>query len=109
MLLTGKTYYPALRPCCVAAVLLFINSYIFSQFKGQVTDMAGKGLPFATIKFINSKEGMIADLNGLFSSERKDVKSIEVSYLNYKTRQVPVSAENFMYIRLEPEHGSLNT
>jgi hypothetical protein len=71
------------------AILCFVIS-IFSlnasaqKISGQVTEVNGKPLPFATIKFGNTGNGMIADLEGKFSFHtRPDYNFIEVSYLNF--------------------------
>ncbi|WP_207496207.1 DUF5686 family protein [Aridibaculum aurantiacum] len=63
------------------------------QITGTVVDTSGNPLPFATIKFINSKQGLVADLNGRFSfAATKEKESFEVSYLNYEPQKVEALA-----------------
>ncbi|MBA2248745.1 MAG: carboxypeptidase-like regulatory domain-containing protein [Chitinophagaceae bacterium] len=59
---------------------------------GQVTDSSGKPLSFATIKFGNSKEGIIANLAGKFSL-KNTITFIEVSHTGYTSQRVEVSVD----------------
>ena len=78
------------------------------QISGQITDTIGHPLPFATIKFGNSKQGMVADLDGKFEL-RKKVDFIEVSYLNFQSRQVRFTTNtNFYNVSLMPLAADLN-
>ena len=43
-----------------------LNTGLAQTITGQVTDAEGRALPFATIKFGNTKQGVIANLNGKF-------------------------------------------
>ncbi len=73
------------------------------QVNGQVADSSGKLLAFATIKFGNSGQGTIADLQGKFSFYKKnEIRFIEVSYLNYKTKIINITKPaDSLYIILE--------
>lgn len=93
---------------------LFLIAYLFAfnplrsqQITGQVTDTAGNPLPFATIKFGNSKQGMVADLDGKFELNRK-LEFIEVSYLNFQSRQIKMTTNKNYAITLKPLATDLN-
>jgi hypothetical protein len=92
----------------VRTVLLFAfllcHFYSHAQkISGQVVDTAGKPLPFATIKFAGTREGMIADLDGKFTINKPSLEFIEVSYLNYETRRVSMPSNSHpLLITLQP-------
>lgn len=76
-----------LLPLLVAFFCL--NSAAAQVLEGVVKDSSGKSLPFATIKFGNTKQGMMADLNGRFSlNTGAPYEYILISYLGYKTKRV---------------------
>jgi hypothetical protein len=95
-------------------ILSFVIS-IFSlnasaqKISGQVTEVNGKPLPFATIKFGNTGNGMIADLEGKFSFHtRPDYNFIEVSYLNFETKKILLTADSMqLLIILSPVNAVL--
>jgi hypothetical protein len=96
------------------AILSFVIS-IFSlnasaqKISGQVTEVNGKPLPFATIKFGNTGNGMIADLEGKFSFHmRPDYNFIEVSYLNFESKKILLTADSMqLLIILSPVNAVL--
>jgi hypothetical protein len=101
MLLLGNIYH---RIIFLLFVNIFSNELIAQTITGQVIEPGGKPLSFATIKFGNTKEGVIADLEGKFSFNRQ-VKFIEVSHTNYTTRQVeilPGKKEIIITLELSP-------
>ncbi|MDB5231492.1 MAG: hypothetical protein JWN76_2297 [Chitinophagaceae bacterium] len=80
------------------------------KITGQVVDPGGKPLPFATIKFGNTRNGRVADLDGKFSFTLKnEINFLEISYLNYETKKITVSAtDTFLLVQLLPATGSLD-
>lgn len=92
---------------CLAATSLLKAQII----KGKVTDANGKSLPFATIKFGATKQGMVADLEGNFTFEMSDkFHFITVSYTGYETKKINLSAanDNFLSIKLNTAAENLN-
>ncbi|HUS00674.1 MAG TPA: carboxypeptidase-like regulatory domain-containing protein, partial [Chitinophagaceae bacterium] len=88
-------------------IIFFAHPIIAQTITGQVIEPGGKPLPFATIKFGNTKEGVVANLDGKFSI-KKDVKFIEVSHTNYIARQVEILAGKLeLVIILQPSTVSL--
>lgn len=94
-------------------LLFFLVSGLASaqEFRGQVTDSTGKPLAFATIKFGNTKQGMMADLNGVFRFPQKPTFNfITVSYLGFKTKRIDLAqfpASGELDIILEASEASL--
>lgn len=71
-------------------LVIFSSGRLIAQtITGHVTDTAGRPLSFATIKFGNSKQGVIASLEGKFTINN-DIKSIEVSHTGYITQKVEI-------------------
>jgi TonB-linked SusC/RagA family outer membrane protein len=74
--------------------------------KGKITDEQGRALPGATVKVKNMDRLVITDSNGNFLLSGLDEKSVLViSYLGYKTKEVPVKA--VMNISIEPANADL--
>jgi len=60
-----------------------------------VADEHGQAIPFASIRLLNSNIGVIADENGKFTLAIDQLNStIEVSALNYETKQVVIYNES---------------
>lgn len=96
---------------CLGLLLVLSFQHSFSQnITGQVISNEGKPLAFATIKFGNTQNGMVADLDGKFSFRlKKGIAFIEVSYLNYETNRVNVSAADaHLTITLMPAPASFS-
>jgi hypothetical protein len=80
-------------------------------FHGTVTDTSGNPLAFATIKLGDTKQGLMADLQGKFKVKMNETFSfITVSHLGYKTQKVDLhnrNNENDIAIALEPSPANL--
>lgn len=93
-------------------ILLFSSTVAVAQqtISGIVTDKQTKeSLPFANI-LTSASKGTITDAEGKFTLQlRKDVTTITVSYIGYKTQTVPVSpTTKYLKIALEPSQESLD-
>ena len=97
----------------LVTIILFSLSVLVSgqvQYSGRVYDAVSKqALPFATIKFGDSGEGMVADLDGNFlvpPSTSGKIAYIEISCLGYQTLRLsmPLVKKEFF---LQPEIRSL--
>jgi len=74
--------------------------------RGRVMDDKGKSLPGATVKVKHSNRLVITDANGSFLLNGIDEDAVLViSYLGYKTKEVPVRA--VMNISIEPMDANL--
>jgi hypothetical protein len=80
------------------------------RISGVVTDKQSKeSLPFANI-FISPTKGTITDAEGKFTLNlEKEISSIRVSYIGYKTVTIPIEKNTtYLKIQLEPSQESLD-
>lgn len=82
--------------------LSFLFSFVFfssfSQVKigGVVKDEQNQTIPFANIVFVGSSVGTVSDENGKFYLEsNKTYTQIEVSFLGYESKIVPIKSRDF--------------
>lgn len=85
--------------------LSFLFSFVFlsgfSQVKisGVVKDENKQSIPFASIVFVGSSTGTVSDENGKFYLESsKTYTQIEVSFLGYENKRIPVKSRDFNLI-----------
>jgi hypothetical protein len=79
-------------------LLLLTYSVSFGQVKirGVVIDEQNQVVPFANILFLNSTTGTVSDENGKFYLESNiTYTKIEVSFLGYETKIVPIKSRDF--------------
>ena len=96
-------------------VLLIIccGSYIFSKAQDvQVTGRVKDGLnqaPLAGVSVMSqsSRRSVVTNESGTFSLTSKAGEKLEVSYVGYATRVVPVAQDLFMEIILERSDSQL--
>ncbi len=76
---------------------------------GVVVDSAtGKPLPGVTIKVKGSSGGTVTDANGQFSLDVPDGAVLEVSYLGYTAKDIPINGRTNIRITLAPATTGLN-
>lgn len=68
---------------------------------GKVTDWDGNPVSFATIKIKDSKTGLSADANGLFSIKVKTNSILVISAAGFTEKQIPAGTNSVVYIVLE--------
>ncbi|GAA4301565.1 TonB-dependent receptor [Compostibacter hankyongensis] len=79
------------------------------QLSGVVADSAtGRPLPGVTVKVRNSNTGATTDAEGKFSLTVPEDAVLEVTYLGYGKKEVPVNGKNVIRILLAPEATGLN-
>lgn len=76
---------------------------------GTVTDTSGKPIAFAAIKLADSKQGVIADLNGHFKFfYNKTFNYITVTHVSYVSKRVEIKDSSIgLQIQLEPLPNTL--
>ena len=89
-------------------ILIFFLSIVAisaqeKNFKGTVLDETGLPLPNATVTIVGTKKGAATDFDGIFFITVKESDVLSVSYLGYKTKQVPVAGKNNVNISLEAD------
>ncbi|WPO78398.1 SusC/RagA family TonB-linked outer membrane protein [Flavobacterium sp. KACC 22761] len=77
------------------------------KVKGKVVDENNVPIPGATIMETSSSNSAVSNFDGEFEITVGDGKTIEVSYLGYKTKVVTVQ-KTFMTIQLEPNTSELS-
>lgn len=93
-------------------LFLLIFSVSFSQVKisGTVKDEQNNSIPFANILFVGSNTGTVSDENGTFYLESDtNYSEIEVSFLGFDTKIIPIKSRNFnVVITLKEAASQLN-
>ena len=77
------------------------------KVKGKIVDENGVPMPGVTIMEATTKNAAISNFDGEFELSVTEGRSLEVSYLGYKTKTVAVQ-RNFMTIQLEPNTSELS-
>ncbi|NEW78029.1 MAG: carboxypeptidase-like regulatory domain-containing protein [Gelidibacter sp.] len=79
--------------------LVFLSGYSQVKISGVVKDENNQSIPFASIVFVGSSTGTVSDENGKFYLESvKTYTKIEVSFLGYENKIVPIKSRNFNLI-----------
>lgn len=100
--------------CCLVGLLcLFsLEGQNEIRIKGLVTDsVSGEPLPYVSIIVKGTTTGAATDLDGRFSltvPSSASGKMLEVSYLGYSTKQVPLKSGQNLSIQLAPTGIALN-
>ena len=100
--------------CCLVGLLcLFsLEGQNEIRIKGLVTDsVSGEPLPYVSIIVKGTTTGAATDLDGRFSltvPSSASGKMLEVSYLGYSTKQVPLKSGQSLSIQLAPTGIALN-
>lgn len=99
--------------CLVGLLCLFsLEGQNEIRIKGLVTDsVSGEPLPYVSIIVKGTTTGAATDLDGHFSltvPSSASGKMLEVSYLGYSTKQVPLKSGQNLSIQLAPTGIALN-
>lgn len=100
-----KMYIHVLRRFSLFALLLFLTSISAIAQRvivGIVSDEENnEPLIGATVKAVGSSEAAVTDIDGKYSiSVKNTITALEISYVGYDTKQVPVAAANVINITL---------
>lgn len=94
---------------CMIGMLLPLC--LFAQqitVQGVVKDKAGEAVIGASVVEKNTTNGVITDLNGNFSLSASTGSVIVISYVGYKTRQIPVKNQEKIQVVLEEDAEMLD-
>lgn len=82
--------------------LLVVNNVIAQDkaVTGIITDSSGKPLSAASVKIKGTSRGTITDNQGAFSIQASAGKTLEISALNYATKEVVIGDQNYYNIVL---------
>lgn len=101
-----------MRSWLLLFLLMFFPATLLAQnvkkVSGTVFDENGEALIGATITELASAKGVITDFDGNFSLDvTSGAKSIQVSYVGYKTKTVNIPVAGKLTIRMEPDETML--
>ena len=85
---------------------LSVGAFAQSNVKGVVKDASGEPIIGATIRVIGQDGGAVTDIDGNFSVNAAPGAKVQVSYVGYKTIEVPISAN--MVITMQDDSQLLN-
>ena len=91
------------RTLALLAMILCSVSAFAQNFsvKGLVTDKSGEPVIGATVMEAGTKNGVATDLDGAFTMKVSGEKAVlHVSYIGYKTQEVPVNGRSQLTIKL---------
>lgn len=76
--------------------LLVSGSFAQTKISGVVKDEHNNTIPFSNILFVGSTTGTVSDENGKFYLEsNKTYSQIEVSFLGYENKTLPIKSRDF--------------
>ena len=78
------------------------------EVKGKVTDKEGIPLPSASVQIKGTYRGTVTDFDGNFALTVLKSEVLQISFLGYKTIEVPVTSADFLSITLEGDTNTLN-
>lgn len=78
------------------------------QVTGAVTDVNNEPLIGATVRVSGGKAGTITDIDGKFTLQVPNLKvTLEVSYIGYETKSIPLKGMKSVIVKLEEEQTVL--
>lgn len=84
------------------------KSEVFELISGVVQDETGAPLPGAAVIVKGTTKGTITDLDGKFSIDVDADAILQISFLGYSLKEIPVIGQSTISIQLEPESSQLN-
>ncbi|MFY0652455.1 MAG: TonB-dependent receptor [Cyclobacteriaceae bacterium] len=77
------------------------------DISGKITDENGQGLPGASVVETGTTNGATTDLDGNYKLSLPEEASITISFVGYKTQEIPVSTQSTIDVQLEPDAEQL--
>ncbi|MBP1651581.1 MAG: TonB-dependent receptor plug, partial [Bacteroidetes bacterium] len=78
------------------------------KITGKVLDQTGEALIGASVKIKGTSDGVATDENGGFTLSVPDDAILVVSYVGFKTQEVPVNGKTALTITLQPADKMIN-
>lgn len=75
---------------------------------GKVLDQTGEALIGASVKIKGTSDGVATDENGAFTISVPDDAVLLVSYVGFKTQEIPVNGKTAITITLQPNEKMMN-
>ena len=93
---------------CFCLLLSIVMQAATIDVKGVVTDAQGLPLPGVTVVVKNENVGMTTDLDGRFSIQVGQGKTLVFSYIGYRTKEIQVADKTLLDIVLEEDNKILD-
>ena len=96
---------------CLTGLLMFFAFALSAQnitVKGSVTDETGEPVIGATVKVQGSKTGTMTNMDGEYLIKCDAASILEISYIGYKTQNIPVRGQEYINVTLVEESTNLN-
>ena len=87
---------------------IYPKSEVFERISGVVQDETGAPLPGAAVLVKGTTNGTITDLDGTFSIDVSADAILQISFLGYSMKEVPVIGQSILSIQLDLENSDLN-
>ena len=84
-------------------LFLSVGAFAQSDVKGVVKDASGEPIIGATVRVVGQDGGTITDFDGNFAVKAAPGAKIQVSYIGYKTMELPVSANMVVTLQEDTE------
>lgn len=78
------------------------------RITGKVLDQTGEALIGASVKIKGTSEGVATDENGAFMMSVPDDAILVITYVGFKTQEIPVSGKTSLTITLQPNEKVMN-
>ena len=100
-----KNIYTAI----LCSIILLLANNIYAQTTGVVVDAeSNEPLIAATVQNITSGQGVVTDVNGLFSISSSTGDVIRFSYVGYNSQTLTFGQDDFSVISLQPDGATLD-
>lgn len=76
--------------------------------KGQITDENGEPIIGASVQLKGTTTGVITDINGNFTLEGATKGTLLISYVGYKTQEVPITGKSIIKITMKEDSEILD-
>lgn len=78
------------------------------KITGKVLDQTGETLIGASVKIKGTSEGVTTDENGAFTINVPDDAVLIISYVGFKTQEIPVAGKTTLNITMQPNEKMMN-
>ena len=105
-------HFTKLLKWLLLAILTCFSIHLYGQntqlVQGQVTDENKEPLPGVSILIKSSKKGTVSDLNGYYTLNAAPDDVLTLSFIGFKTKEVPVNSRSTIDINLDPDIQELS-
>ncbi len=85
-----------------------LNTKADAKITGKVTDENGEGLPGASILAKGTTIGTTSGLDGTYQLKVPDNAILVISFVGYKTQEIPLNGQSVIDVQLQPDAEQLD-